>query len=338
MCTSRAEIHVFRGLQNDREGKFKAGFLTFAKASFTKEILEEIIMKNTTEYRATIHTLTIEPILNADFTGKEGLWWNTVYAYDLPYINERYRTKDGVQRIIINPHRLHTNADGTKYIFTYQGLQEHLDDMQRICDEMELDGYFIRRLDICLDAAVPYTQTQKCTRLIALMLGEQFKGENRYISTDPITLDPKTIRIDNEHRDRNGKKVPATQQVEHYNRALKDQSDYENKPIINRFELRSMGQFAGERYDEKAIVKRWLERFSDLSKSDMDKLCHKINERLAEAYKDYERVSGEAAAPRLNSFLKMHAGHIYTRAQMTELLSMLGKARPRDSVYDLSAK
>ena len=78
MCTSRAEIHVFRGLQNDREGKFKAGFLTFAKASFTKEILEEIIMKNTTEYRATIHTLTIEPILNADFTGKEGLWWNTV--------------------------------------------------------------------------------------------------------------------------------------------------------------------------------------------------------------------------------------------------------------------
>jgi len=295
-------------------------------------------MRKATKYRATIHTLTIQPILRPEFAGRESAWWKAVYADDLPYINKRYCVKDGTQRIVINHHRLHMNADGTKYIFTYRGLQEHLDDMQRICDEMELDGYFIRRLDICLDADVPYTQTQKRTRLIALMLGEQFKGENRYISTDPITLDPKTIRIDNEHRDRNGKKVPATQQVEHYNRALKDQSDYENKPIINRFELRSMGNFAGESYDEKAIVKRWLKRFSDLSKSDMDRLCHKINERLAEAYRDYERVSSEAAAPRLNSFLKMHADHIYTREQMTELLSMLGKARPRDSVYDLTAK
>ena len=295
-------------------------------------------MKKATKYRTTIHTLTIQPILKPEYACYESAWWKTIYDAKLPYINKRYYAKDNTQRITLNTHRLRTNADGTKYIFTYQGLPEHLADMQQICNEMDMDGYIIRRLDVCLDADIPYIQTQKRTRLIALMLGEDFEGNNRYISIDPITLEPKTIRIDNEGRDINGKKKAPTQQIEHYNRALKDQTDYENKPIINRFELRSMGKFAGERYNEADIVKRWIERLTNLSRSDLDNLCHKINEQLAEAYKSYEKCTGGASSTKINSFLKMHADHIYTRMQMIELLSMLGKTRPRDCVYDLTAQ
>ena len=298
----------------------------------------EMKMKKPNVYRATIHTLTIQPYLKQIYAENPGKWWKGIYADDLPYINNRYYAKDSTQRITLNTHRLHTNADGTKYIFTYQGLPEHLADMQQICNEMDMNGYIIRRLDVCLDADIPYIQTQKRTRLIALMLGEDFEGNNRYISIDPITLEPKTIRIDNEGRDKNGKKVYASQQVEHYNRALKDQTDYENKPIINRFELRSMGNYAGERYNETDIVKRWIERLTNLSRSDMDSLCHKINEQLAEAYRGYEKRTGGAASTKINSFLKMHADHIYTRMQMIELLSMLGKTRPRDCAYDLTAQ
>ena len=296
-------------------------------------------MKKATKYRATIHTLTIQPILKPEYACYESTWWKAIYDAKLPYINKRYRSRsDNTQRIIINPHRLHPSEDGTKYIFTYQGLPEHLTDMQRICEEMDMDGYIIRRLDVCLDANVPYVQTQKSTRLIALMLGEQFNGSNRYISIDPITLESKTIRIDNEGRNKNGRKVSPTQQIEHYNRALKDQTDYANKPIINRFELRSMGSAVHEDYTEARIVRAWLDRLSKIDEASMQRLTYAINKHLSEAYKAYTKHTAGAKSTKINSFMRLYADHIYTREQMIELLSMLGKSRPRDTSYDLTAK
>lgn len=265
---------------------------------------------------------------------KEWQWWKKIYEKNLPFINSKRTAKDGSFRIIINTHRLHPASEGGKYVFTYAGLQEHQCDMKTVCRDMEIDGYIIRRLDVCLDADIPYAVTAKLTRFIALMIGEQISAENRYISFDPITFDSKTLRI------MNGKKGSATQEVEHYNRELVDQTNYAGAPIINRFELRSMGGMAGMYKNgfprtEESIVRRWIDRLEDIREKDIIALCGRINEALLNICGRYVQQAGKMSPPMLNNFLRFHADCIYTREQMIQLLEMMGDEKSGKHVSNL---
>lgn len=289
-------------------------------------------------YKATIHTLEIEPILPNKYADKPGKWIQEAYKINHPCVTSLWLNRhDSTPRVIINPHRLHTTPEG-KYIFTYGGLQEHQQDMEVICQELEIDGYIIHRLDVCLDTNVPYTETQKLTRLIALLLGDQIGMENRYTSIDPITFEPKTLRLDNAGRSDNGNKIHATRQIEHYNRELVNQMDYAGNPIINRFELRAMGVAAGKTRTEGDIVSGWIERLDSLSEHRIEKLCQRLNEHLIKACGHYTKLVGKTGSTEQNNFIKAHADCIYTREQLVDLLGMLGDDDPKRRTNNLKTR
>ena len=286
-------------------------------------------------YKATIHTMEIEPILTKEYVDKPGKWIQEAYQINHPCVTSLWMNRyDSRPRAIINTHRLHTTPEG-KYIFTYRGLQEHQQDMQTICQELEIDSYIIRRLDVCLDADAPYAETQKLTRLIALLLGDQIGMENRYISIDPVTLEPKTLRLDNSSRNINGKIIHPTRQIEHYNRELIDQTSYAGKPIINRFELRAMGRAAGVAYTEGDIVSNWIKDFEALRECNITEVCQRLNEQLVEAC---GRYTGLVGSDKLNDFIRANADHIYARKQLIVLLDMLGRTNPEADTGNLLKK
>ena len=211
--------------------------------------------------------------------------------------------------------------------------------MEAICADLGIDGYITKRMDVCLDTDVPYQQTQKLTRLIALMLGDKIGMGNRYISTDPLTGEAKTLRLDNEYRSPNGNKVYATLQAEHYNRALVDQMDYAGSPIVNRFELRSMGAQAGVMHTEEDIAAEWLKRLDGLTERDMVRVCQQINNMLVEKCGEHlakVRDTDKSMSTEINAFLRTHAAdYIYTREQLRNLLDMLGVENKETHVNNL---
>lgn len=217
----------------------------------------------------------------------------------------------------------------------YSGLQAHKQDMQTICDEMNMDSYIIHRLDVCLDTDAPYEETQKLTRLIALLLGMNTGMDNRYISIDPITFEPKTIRLDNAHRGKDGKRIQPTLQVEHYNRELIDQTAYTGTPIINRFELRAMGAQAGKARTEGDIIANWIERLDGLTERDIESLCQIENIHIAESCGRYAKLTGVTTKTAINYFIRSQADHIYTRNQLVNLLDMLGRDNPKRDAGNL---
>lgn len=287
------------------------------------------------KYNTAIHTLEIQPIMKPEHEACVKDWWNKLYKKDLAFINSKWTAKDGTPRLVINPHRLHTTADGNKYVFTYGGLEEHLADMQTVCTEMEIDSYIIRRLDVCLDVDIAYEQTQKITRLITFLLGDRIGAENRYISYDPLTLEPKTLRLENGSYDRNGKIIYPTRQIEHYNRELINQTTYDGKPILNRFELRAMGRAAGLGRTEQDIVASWLDELEALRERQISEVHERVNRQLIKAYRRYSGLAGNMGSTEINNFIKAHADYIYTRTQLIELLSMLEINDPKHHAANL---
>lgn len=282
-------------------------------------------------YKATIHTMEIQPILNDEYADHAGKWVQMVHRKAPACVSRKWVDRyDGTARAIINTHRLNPTPEG-KYIFTYGGLQEHLQNMQAVCEEIEAEDYIIKRMDVCLDAEVPYELTQKLTRLIALMLGEKLSMNNRYESIEPLTGEAKTLRLDN-----GTKTAPSRQQIEHYNRELVGQIDYVGKPIINRFELRSMGLAAGALRTEADIVNRWIDQLDVLTERDMNDLCQKLNERLVtDCGKRLSRFNGFSSTA-INYYLTLFGAEcIYTRQQLEALLDMLGIENPATHAKNL---
>lgn len=282
-------------------------------------------------YSATIHTMEIEPVLR--YPDEVRSWISKAYDANCPCISQLYPGRYGsMPRAIINPHRLHETPDG-KYSFIYMGLREHLENMQTVCEQLDMEGYIIRRLDVCLDTDAPYAETQKMTRLIALLLGVRFGAENRYISADPITLEPKTLRLDNAGTCSDGRHREWTLQVEHYNRALVNQIRYTGEPIRNRFELRAKGTQAGYRSSEHSIVTGWIERLDALSGDDISDLGQRLNEVLTEDCGRFTALVGSTGT-NINAYVRMHLSDIYTRKQMVSLFDMLGFHDPEQHTKD----
>ena len=288
------------------------------------------------QYNATIHTLTITPTIHGTVpTGSDATAWiKNAYSADHPCVNQLNKPRQiNEPRVTINPHKLNRNADG-KFIFDYMGMEEYRQTMRRICNDLGADGYIIRRIDLCLDTDSAYADTEKFIRLIMLMLSEEHGLMNRYASIDPLTMKPKSTTM------KNGSKPHlATMEIEHYNRALVDQSNWAEPHVINRFELRLMGAQAGTNSDEESIVGKWLEYLAALQARSTASLEQKLNDGLMREWEHYAAMmtASNEANPKtiFNYFIRGHAESVFTRSQLKDLFRRFGSKRPEIDAQNL---
>lgn len=266
-----------------------------------------------TAYSATIHTATLEPVLPEGQT--ENAWMqdmrNRFKDGALPYLSRIYRdSADGSPRVKVNLYKRHTDSEGN-FVFEYWPLSRFLGELEMIAHDLGAEGFIIRRLDIAIDAPVPYERTAKIIRLILLALADSHALNNRYMSTDPMTGTMKALRVDN-----GGNKF--TLQVEHYNRATVDQSGW-NRAVMNRLELRTAKEQAGQNHDARQIALNWLERFGALP----DKLRPVIDAQslsLLDDWSEFSKACGKETANAINAFIIQNERRFYTREQVRDFL------------------
>lgn len=256
-----------------------------------------------TDYSATIHTLTVEPVFQGG---------NTRNVEKRPYINRIQRNSGtGNLEITLNPHKRHMTPDG-KFVFEYWSLSRFTDELKEIQRELGAESLIIRRLDLAVDTTAPYNETAKVVRPILLALAEASRLTNRYVSTDPANGICKTLRADNGGQ-------AFTLQVEHYNRALEDQSNW-NRTVNNRLEFRSAREQAGANHSVSDIVSNWRER--------LEHVCNQLpaffagqNALLLDDWLQFGGKLGRETGSALNVFMLTHESHIYTREQAREFFA-----------------
>lgn len=261
-------------------------------------------------YHATLHTLEIKPQLPEGI--KPEAWHRKVIDIDHPCIDRMPRASDGSYSIIINPHKLH-KADNDRFTFSYRSLKDIQEDMETVCNVIGVEGYSLRRVDICLDTDTSYSQTHKLTQLIMLMLADEHCLSNRYESRDPLTLEVKSSTLSN------GRRYDASLEIEHYNRALLDQSKWANAPVRNRFELRVMRSHAGKNRSIEDIVQDWQTRLEALTDENLQHVTGNMSDSLFALWKDYAGRLKKPTSTHWNHFLANHADCIYTRDQLIQL-------------------
>lgn len=264
----------------------------------------------TTVYHATLHTLEIKPQLPEAI--KPEAWHRMVIDKDHPCIDRMHRASDDSYSIIINPHKLHRTDDGS-FIFSYRSLEAILQDMETICNDIGIEDYSLKRVDICLDTDAPFIQTHKLTHLIMLMLADRQSLTNRYESRDPLTLEVKSSTTSN------GRRYDASLEIEHYNRALLDQSKWANAPVRNRFELRAMRVHAGKKRSIEGIAQDWQKRLAGQTEANLQHVTGNINDSLLAIWEDYAGRLKKPTSTHWNHFLANHADSIYTRDQLDQL-------------------
>lgn len=277
------------------------------------------------KYRATVHTMEIEPIMTPEHADDKWEWWQMVHDMKKDYIGKKYTTntkyaRDRKPRIVINPHKLYTGDSG-RFVFEYWTASKIKAAMKEICEQIEIDDYIIRRLDICVDTEESYHSTQKLTRLIVLMLADEIGMENRFTSDDPLTLAPKSLVV------ANGKKGDISLEIEHYNRSLFSQDNWENHPITNRLEFRAMGEQAGtdckgNRRTIKSIGEGWTKRLEGLTEAHMEHVIEALTEGISTRWFYYTDSYGRDVTTSMrNSFFVCQANNIYTKQQLLKLYS-----------------
>lgn len=265
--------------------------------------------KTTPKYQSTVHTLEIQPILR-DANGETFTdWFKRTKERNLPYV------RWDEMRPIINPHKVSRNDDW-KFVFEYRTIDEIESAMNKIMEGMEIDGYTIKRLDLCFDTECGYGVSEKLIRLIVLMLSVKEGLNNRFQSIDPLTLEAKTIVA------ANGTKYTKSLEIEHYNRELLSQDKWSNAPITNRLELRAMGAQAGVGRTIRSIAKNWLERLEGLTEEHLRQVTEQLTDGIYHRWTDYcEELDCDRNPSQVtrNVFYSCQADNIYTKDQLVTL-------------------
>ena len=274
------------------------------------------------EYHATIHTAEVTPIMEGWTREQMSEWANEVFNAHYPCIN-RISSKPftGGYKLVLNLHRLEEKrmADG-RYRFEYEPLSQHEREMEAVCDLLKIPGFITNRLDVCLDTAVPYEETEKLTRYIMLALTQEIsEGKNweLYESINPQTRQKLTTRAqygDRQHR---------TRELEHYNRTTVDQSQYDFE-VVNRFELRAMGNCAGSNRTNREIVERWLKSFKGLSDEHFEAVEREASGGLMDEWGTCIARGTADNANTFNAFIANSNGHVYTLRQLIDLFERRG--------------
>lgn len=219
----------------------------------------------------------------------------------LPFVHSasRFRLADGKVKYVINPDK----ANGCRTILSYDKYREVF---KMILDKMELTNPNISRIDFRFDRyGGEYAELVKLNTAVLLMLAQEYKVTNRYASTDLLTGESLTLRLQNKYIE-----------SEFYNK--KQQSP--NEGIENRLELRSKNLANGA--DEWHELNLWLDRLNKaISRSQYNDLQDTINAYLLMQY-EAERRSN----PKIKTidFVNRNSGRIFTKSQLTNLLDRIG--------------
>lgn len=289
------------------------------------------------KYQATIHTMELTCRKN-DSMSRDAMhrWAYEIMERHLPYICDSEVLPYGKgYRFKLNPHRMATDANGEPIKhFEYVPLEEMHRRIAQIGHDLGIDtGECLSRVDICLDTETPYRENEKMIRLITSLVAVRQGFQNRYASIDPIDLTPKTTRMQNRP-----KKKDCTLELEHYNRSLLDQSDW-NYKVGNRYELRMYGQQMRYISTLAEIPQKWSSWFTDCVRAS-DELYRQLNRGLLEKYAATTRDGNTTT--QFNSFVTFNQDYIYTRKQLKMLFEMyaekFGLTNPRKATENYLAR
>ena len=211
--------------------------------------------------------------------------------------------------------------------FSYLPLGDHKQIIRQLKDDLDFDKLTITRLDLCCDPQIDYPPSEKVLRLLVLMLADKIEARNRYLSVDPITQEVKTIRIE-ARKGYNGTRYNSELQVEHYNRALLDQSNWD-ATVVNRLEFRASGTEAGENHSIEEIIERWINRLKAISEplsmnERMQKVECKTNKALIARWQQLAYQLDSPAGKAFNDFVFANLNYIFTRRQLLDLFKLYG--------------
>ena len=126
-------------------------------------------------------------------------------------------TGEVIYKAIINPNKWHGS------VTTYCEFEKVL---AEIIKEIGIVNYRIARVDFSLDCFENnYNELHKLNKCIVLLLAIAFHLNNRYESTDPLTFEHLTTRVQSEYME-----------CENYNKNIESNN---TSPVFNRLEFRS---------------------------------------------------------------------------------------------------
>lgn len=185
---------------------------------------------------------------------------------------------------------------------SYQKFQSVL---KEITNYIGLNKYRISRVDFALDYFEDnYYELHKLNKCICLLLAISNNLKNRYESTDPLTLDHLTTRVQSEYLE-----------CENYN---KDIQSNHYSPVYNRLELRSKALFKTKK-DIPDLILGWCKRL-DKTLTYFPELQDACNKELI---RRWEKETGFKVKSE-SEFLRKYQDNIYTTSQLEDLYKQLG--------------
>lgn len=188
--------------------------------------------------------------------------------------------------------------------------------LNEILDEIGVSDYKVIRVDFPFDYFDDnYDELHKIHKCICLLTAIAYSVENRYESTDPLSLLHLTTVIKNEYLE-----------IENYYKKLESGG---KSRVNNRLEIRSksLNQAKSNFQGIPNLVDLWCARFNKVQKC-YDELQDICNFHLIEKW----RQEQGSKVKTISEFVRKYQDNIYTERQLVKLFSLLGKQNPEASV------
>jgi hypothetical protein len=209
-------------------------------------------------------------------------------------------TGEIIYKAIINPNKLNG------YINAYEDLQKVF---PVIIQEMGISNYRIARADFAVDSFENnYNELHKINKCICLLLAVAYHIKNRYESTDPLSLEHLTTRVQSEYLE-----------CENYNKDI--ESDH-TSPVYNRLEFRSKAILKVKK-DIPTLINDWCSRL-EYSITCFDKLQGICNDYLIQRW----NIENDMQVKSTSEFLRKYQDNIYTSRQIANFYSRLNYDKP----------
>lgn len=222
---------------------------------------------------------------------------------EIPFISKSVScSKDGtLHHYRLNPDKANDNIgiyDGAVY---YQTVDYML-------DRLNLEQPKKERIDIRFDSFDDnYDRLLKLNRLLILLVANEYNLDNRYESTDPLSLDHLCVRVQNKD---------GSLQIENYNKGKQEL----NGLVKNRLEFRTskMSDYIPEKNKELKAFLDWCNRLDEaVTANNLNELLRKLNDALINKYDQEKNEKGF----NIYEFLREHRKSIFTSKQMAEFIS-----------------
>lgn len=275
---------------------------------------------------STVHTVEVSGVCDAF---DNGFTWTAALTRCLSNVHKVYGTEDANRiKAVINPHKIELTDNG-QFVFNYLDADQIESTIAQVCAEMQMQDATLSRVDICVDFNTEYQTNEKLLRFILVLMGCKYGFDNRMQTTDFVTQESKCTRASN------GTSKNKTLEVEHYNRALLDQTNWDNAPVINRLEFRAMrAQTRGKTLRE--IAQEWIKRLEKTkvkTRADLARVEDFMNGWLWADWLTFADKCGSDNAHIWAKYLCSKAEFIYTHRQLVKLY---GRYCGEDKAQDLA--